>query len=147
MKFVRYTVEDFGKVFSTYPEFFTQHNLNKKFYNFGANILPPKVEVLASYERKLRFDEEIEDANDASSDFKKDPALEKILKKDWILLSEPLPHESYDYIICAIMKDFRVGENQAFFPYCRPQKLLIEAKGIKEQNEFKGFNNIWEKTL
>lgn len=147
MKFIKYTIEDFGEVFSTYPEFFTLYNLNKKFYNFGANILPPKVELLASYVRKNDFDDEVEEANDASSDFKNDPNLEKILKKDWLLVSKSYPHDSHNYNICVIMKDFRVGENQAFFPYCRPQKLLIEANAIKEQDEFNGFNSIWEKTL
>lgn len=148
MKFVKYTVEDFGEVFSTYPEFFTLYNLNKKFYNFGANILPPKVELLNSYERlHTRFHAEIDEANDASLDFENDPNLEKILKKDWLLVSKSYPHDSHNYNICVIMKDFRVGENQAFFPYCRLQKLLIEANAIKEQDEFNGFNSVWEKTL
>lgn len=144
MKFVKYTVGDFGDVFTTYPEFFTQHNLSKKFYNFGADILPPKVELLDSYERNINFNFEITKANGASYEFEKSPALEKILKKDWILRSEPLPHESYKYNICVIMKDFSVGENQAFFPYCRLQKLLIDASSLKEQDEFKGYNEVWE---
>ena len=46
-----------------------------------------------------------------------------------------------------IVKDFSVGENQAFFPYCRLQKLLVDTNALQEQKEFKGYNNIWEKTL
>ena len=87
------------------------------------------------------------EANDASSDFVKDPTLEKILKKDWILKSESLPHEFRKYNVSVIMKDFSVGENQAFFPYCRLQKLLVDTTALQEQKEFKGYNNIWEKTL
>ena len=148
MKFVKYTISDFDEVFSTYPEFFYQYNLSKRFYNFGAEILPPKIELQNSYERRYTgFDNEILEANDASSDFVKDPTLEKILKKDWILKSESLPHEFRKYNVSVIMKDFSVGENQAFFPYCRLQKLLVDTSALQEQKEFKGYNNIWEKTL
>ena len=82
MKFVKYTISDFDEVFSTYPEFFYQYNLSKRFYNFGAEILPPKIELQNSYEQRyIGFDDEILEANDASFDFVKDPTLEKILKK------------------------------------------------------------------
>ena len=76
MKFVKYTISDFDEVFSTYPEFFYQYNLSKRFYNFGAEILPPKIELQNSYERSyIGFDNEVLEANDASSDFIKDPTL------------------------------------------------------------------------
>lgn len=150
MKFIKYTISDFDEVFSTYPEFLSKHNLSKKFYNFGADILPPKVELQNSYRQQLngfRIHKEVIEANDASYNFKKDPTLEKILKKDWILRSETFPHEYSGDNICVVMKDFSVGENQVFFPYCRLQKLLVDVNALQEQEEFKGYNNIWEKTL
>lgn len=148
MKFIKYTISDFDEVFSTYPEFFYHYNLSKRFYNFGAEILPPKIELQNSYERRYTgFDDEVLEANDASFDFVKDPTLEKILKKDWILKSDSLTHEFRKYNVSVIMKDFSVGENQAFFPYCRLQKLLVDTTALQEQKEFKGYNNIWEKTL
>ena len=80
MKFVKYTISDFDEVFSTYPEFFYKYNLSKRFYNFGAEILPPKVELQNSYERRYTgFDDEVLEAIYHHTDGLSNGKLSKIL--------------------------------------------------------------------
>jgi len=149
MRFEKIDITNYGEVYSTYHIFFAQNNLNDKFFYYGADGLPPKDSHLSitinDFTSDGNFHSYVEEANeDFSNRIYNNKNEFKKYCKDWLYYAGPLGHRSRNDKLFVIMKSFN-GKNNILPEYTGMIKLLIGQKGVKFQDNFIGYSNIWNK--
>ena len=147
MRFEKIDIIDYGEMYSTYHSFFAENNLNDKFFYFGADGLPPKDGLLSisitDFTEEGAFHSYVEEANEDFCDrvhYNKDEF--KKYCKDWLYYAGPLKHDSQEDELFVIMKSFN-GKNNILPEYTGIIKLLIGQAGVKFQDNFIDYSDIW----
>ena len=147
MRFEKIDIIDYGEMYSTYHSFIAENNLNDKFFYFGADGLPPKDGYfpisITDFTEEGEFHSYVEEANGDFCDlvhYDKDLFIK--YRNDWLYYAGPLDHSSQEDKLFVIMKSFN-GRNNILPEYTGIIKLLIGQDGVKFQDNFIGYSDIW----